>query len=245
MTLCNPKLKNHFVAFIDILGFSEMVIHDCESPPNSELFIEKLYVIYEETKKLDSEELDLNVVQFSDTIVISSLFNKENFETFLKIVTEVQYKLFINNLLCRGGITYGKFYQNNGFVYGNGLIESYLLEKDVARYPRIVVSSNLLTLIYEYNIDTSRKSLPILKEFDGNYFLDFIGSNDLNDCCSIIKKIISSHVKVTPSIKEKHRWLIEYFEYKLDSSRNYSITSPFKDNRFSNKIALYNNLNNI
>ena len=42
----SENLTHHFVAFIDILGFSAMVDADCSSPSGTEKYIDKLYKIH-------------------------------------------------------------------------------------------------------------------------------------------------------------------------------------------------------
>ena len=41
----NLVLNNHFVAFVDLLGFSNMVNYDCERPDGEQQYIEILLIM--------------------------------------------------------------------------------------------------------------------------------------------------------------------------------------------------------
>jgi hypothetical protein len=58
------QLANHFVAFIDLLGFSNMVKHGCESPETAHKYINKLKATHKQTKDLKDEIKDLQLIQF-------------------------------------------------------------------------------------------------------------------------------------------------------------------------------------
>jgi hypothetical protein len=143
--LAKPDI--HFVAFLDILGFSNMVKFDFESSSQYKTYLNKLFQIYNYTSKLHDSNLDLNVMQFSDSIVLSVPFSKEFFSSFISVIAKYQYDLFCEGILCRGGIAYGKHFFQEGFLFSNGLIDAYKIESETAKHPRIVVSTDLIELI--------------------------------------------------------------------------------------------------
>ena len=53
--------------------------------------------------------------------------------------------LFEKGIIFRGGLTIGNIiHHENGTVFGQGLIDAYLLESNNARYPRIILSDRLI-----------------------------------------------------------------------------------------------------
>lgn len=166
------QLKNHFVAFIDLLGFSDMVKHDCENPEHAHKYIDKLKNTHNSTKELKDKIENLQLIQFSDSIVLALPFHKENFSKFSKLVSDYQYSLLSSGILCRGGISYGMHHFEDDFLFSNGLIHAYLIEKDTSKTPRIVVSSDLIDLIYPEKQDIPRELM--IKENDGTYFLNYL-----------------------------------------------------------------------
>lgn len=217
----------HFVAFLDILGFSEMVRADAESP-SAPQFLRKLLDVQRETVSSVASEAGFDVNQFSDSVVIALPFDKPNFGRFLGVVAGFQFRLFSEGLLCRGGITHGKHFASGSFVFSAGLVEAYFIERDVARYPRIAVSQDLLDLLF-----SSRRigsDYPLLRERDGSVFVDFLRGTDLEQAYHHVAKILEANKSCERGVREKLAWLSEYFDYRSQQS---SIGVPgFSENRF-------------
>ncbi len=191
MTSSSSSLEFYFVAFLDLLGFSDMVRFDCESPSGSELYMNKLFDIHEQTLKN----------------------HKSN---FIKLIADFQYDLFDKGFLCRGGIAYGKHFSKEGFLFSNGLIEAYKVERDIAKYPRVAVSTDLIELIYKGKLITD--DIPLIMENDTIFFVDFLANKNLNDSAIRLQTILDNAPQSNPSVMEKHRWLTEYFDFKANNS---------------------------
>jgi hypothetical protein len=208
------SLDFYFVAFLDILGFSNMVRHDCESP-GRDTFIKNLFNLYKFTKKIGATSPHLDIIQFSDSVVFSMPLSKDNFIYFINVISDYQYNLFKENLLCRGGIAFGKHFSSEGFVFSDGLIEAYLLEKQSAIYPRILISRDLLNLIY---VKETPSHVPLLVESDDEIFVDFLANRNLEEVSKYLNLILENNDSQNSSIKKKYHWLMEYFDYKITKS---------------------------
>lgn len=176
--------ENHIVAFIDILGFKEMVFQSSKN-------IEKQKIIYEALKYLKKLEKDYKWVQkfveveedaqkreeeffiienlmrvacFSDSILISVKIKEERFhEIFSTLIVYIAFIgnfLLKNGILIRGGITNGELvHTQDSIVYGSGLIKAYELESKTAVYPRIILSKELIGKL-NYPLKTKRDRYP-------------------------------------------------------------------------------------
>ncbi|QHJ72278.1 hypothetical protein [Planococcus halotolerans] len=210
----NPEHSSpYFVAFIDLLGFSDMVKKDLEAPLGTQKYMDKLYRIHKKTLELNKSTLDLQLVQFSDSIVLATKFDKSNFPLFLNIISEYQYNLLQEGILVRGGITYGKHFYNDGFMYSLGLIEAYHLESKVARFPRIIVSKDLIELLYEDQMNLS--DLGLLQEYDGHYFVDYLENGNNETMENLLGFIVEGAKFNNTSVREKYVWLLDYSHFKF------------------------------
>jgi len=215
-----PKLC--FVAFIDLLGFSSMVKSDLEAPSGNEMFMTKLYKVHEQTGALAKDkEIPVDIVQFSDSIVLATEFNKESFHDFLMIIAEYQLGLFSEGILARGGISYGKHFYKDGFMFSSGLIEAYSLESTIAKYPRIIVSSDLVELIYPGKV--YNPEIPLIRESGELFFVDYLESANAEFVELQMNEIIIKLKNNESSIRDKYIWLIEYACHKFPALR-----LPFK-----------------
>lgn len=203
------KLENYYVSFIDILGFSEMVRYDCQSPPGKEKHLKKLMEVHELMTLVQSEYEELGLVQFSDSIVVSLPYDQNKFPEFLDIVIKIQTTLFASGILCRGGIALGKHFMKDRFLFSDGLIEAYRLESSVAKTPRIVISDELLQLLYPMGLNNVE--IPLVRENDDVVFAHYLAKLSAVDAWDTICMLLDGTKKSSPSVKEKIRWLIEYY----------------------------------
>ncbi|MCV2216943.1 hypothetical protein [Thauera sp. Sel9] len=218
------QLTSHFVAFIDVLGFSDMVRHDCESS-DSPKYLDILYKAHNRASLIFGKDLDAGLIQFSDSVVFSRPFDLSEFSGFLSAIAEWQKGLLMDGLLCRGGVTFGKHFVKDRFMFSKGMIEAYQLESLQARYPRIVVSDNLLELANP-TIDASK--LQILHEEDGLAFVDYLvakSPDETEALVSRVKALIEGTSTASASVQEKMRWLARYSDFKFESSLS---VPPFK-----------------
>lgn len=208
------ELKTYIVAFIDILGFSSMVKHDCETTNGEQRYVESLHTIYLKTKNLKETIEGLQLIQFSDSVVLAIPYSKDNYVIMLKIISNYQYDLLKTGILCRGGISYGKHFSTEGFLFSNGLIDAYRLESKVASTPRVVVSKELIELIPITDDDSKYVS----QERDGVCFVQYLNGVNFNDNWEAISGAISDNLSQNPSIRNKQIWLIDYYNHKYPNN---------------------------
>lgn len=208
-------LDTHFVAFIDILGFSAMVQSDCESyePPK---YLELLYSAHIRANTLFAKDLDATLIQFSDSIVLSRPFDMSKLKEFLETIAKWQQMLLLDGLLCRGGITFGKHFAKEKFLFSKAMIDAYHLESAKARYPRIIISEDLLQLA---KTSVSLDELPLSHQDDGASFVDFLIADNATSKKAILDAISSIRQKAShePSaVQEKINWLLRYTDHKFN-----------------------------
>lgn len=177
------KYENRLIAFIDILGFKEIVrssekdsskieflysvldyLKSWEIPENWNL---QLVEIEEDAQKRGVENFDIrgktNTTAFSDSIVVSVKVENNVNEMTSTLIVNLAYIgaiLFEKGILFRGGITIGNLIHNEkGTVFGQGLIEAYQLETNSAKFPRIILSNKLIQKL-NYPLETKRNRYP-------------------------------------------------------------------------------------
>lgn len=214
------QLTNHFVAFIDLLGFSSMVNHDCENPETAHKYIDKLKETHKTTKELKKEIDGLQLTQFSDSIVLALPYNRDSFSRFIKLVADYQYNLLQSGILCRGGISYGMHFFEDDFLFSNGLIHAYHIEKEISINPRIVISKDLMELIYPQREDASPL---ILKESDGSHFVNYLFEKQHDETWAAIESIVPTNLPDSASVRGKQIWLLNYYNFMFPKEQQRSV----------------------
>ncbi|MBN1546937.1 MAG: hypothetical protein JW902_09780 [Syntrophaceae bacterium] len=166
------------------------------------LFKEYIQKMNPETYEEIVKELSptVRIQQFSDTFVLLAPairysqqgFNKIEFVQLEHIFQMCSY-LIIHSLVLenpiRGGITVGTgIWIDDHWFYGPALAEAYRLEKEVAQYPRFVISDSVFKL-FDKGTEIFRATPDILdiikfyncknylvKDDDGCWILDFLGT---------------------------------------------------------------------
>lgn len=208
------ELKPHFVAFLDVLGFTEMV--EEELPEVHQENLSKLFRCHQSAAVIFRDNPNCSIVQFSDSIVVAMPYIESQFEWFASRIADYQRLLLDEQLLCRGGIAVNKHFSNGSFTFSAGLIQAYKVESKAARYPRVVISSEVLDLIFP---DRTRIPNFLIKEDDELLFVDYIGLTK-NRKPKFLMKAISEKVEVlskssNPSVREKGLWLASYSDAVL------------------------------
>lgn len=201
------------VSFIDILGFSSIVGDDARklNPKNLERINDGLNEV-----RQTSRDSNVEIILFSDSIVLSTRLENSSIVNMLEDSIAVQRSLITRGILTRGGIAFGKHYQDEKTLYSEALIKAYNIETKYAKFPRIVIDSDLLDWITNDNDTTTEQAQKIcdlsICDKDGYSFLDYL-SPDLLECS--LQILNSSHSSITnPSILEKYHWLDSYHNYK-------------------------------
>lgn len=207
-------LKQHYVAFLDILGFSQMVVSDVvsENQPN----LSKLFRCHQSAATIFRDDPNCSITQFSDSIVVAKPFDANGFDWFVTKVAEYQRLLLDEGLICRGGIAVNKHFSNGTFTFSAGLIDAYRVESTVARFPRVVVSLELIDLIFP---DQDEYPEFLITEDDGLVFVDYIGlfkDKDSKTLITSIEAIVGGLTESNnPSLREKGMWLSSYSDAVL------------------------------
>lgn len=149
---------NRFVAFIDILGFKDLVNRNSHSDIYEKLSkISKTKQLLENAanKELVNErfnDVDIYIASFSDSIVIFSKNNTvDNFGYFLIAVRWLFAKTIESGIPMKGAIAYGEISLNKSeqIYFGQPIIDAYLLEEDVQYIG--IVCHNTIDRFYEDN----------------------------------------------------------------------------------------------
>lgn len=168
MSELTSKKKTHFVAFVDILGFKELVLQSKRDKLNQCFAVCEALIKY--WKETDGKS-DFKVYNFSDSIVVLVPVEKGRekilFKQLCVALAELQYQLAKNDVWVRGGVSCGEMEISESSVndqqkfirmFGVPLIQAYEIESKIAKYPRIVIDPSLIEFLkFETALDLCEK----------------------------------------------------------------------------------------
>lgn len=211
--------SEHYIASIDLLGVKNILNNDKDDSN-----LNTIYNIFHSWDRIIRDDKSfypkhLEIKAFSDNLVLA--IKADTYRAADKLLDTVSYMCFHflrNGYKPRGGITKGKLYIDNVFVWGKGLLNAYKMESEEAKYPRILIDDCVLEDTSSHCIET----LVSVDEIDDkkilNYFRCFGRSNESwpADIDSIIvrlrKELEGLDIENNQSIIEKLKWLISFAE---------------------------------
>lgn len=220
--------EKRIVCFIDILGFSGIIKNTTsedkgKSQKTLDNVCDALDFLRECLDKL--EDHNITTTQFSDSIVISFPWNKENWH-MLSVFRAIKYiqivLLYQYDLMLRGGIVIGEVLHTDKLLVGPAMINAYALESKCANSPRIVLDPKV---VYRYNIlkNNAKKDGHIepdniiQKDFDDTSFIDYFNMNEgeifekeaeVKRYFKKLCQLVSNNVGSTDmSIRTKYLWM--------------------------------------
>jgi hypothetical protein len=139
------QISDKYIAFIDVLGFSELVSKDDFDLLNS--YFETIQSCLA-SLPVTKEQGKLKHISISDSIIIIGEDNVEDFANLLRTVKFIQQNLAQQGIFCRGAIAFGPVYysEEQNILVGKGYIKAFNLEKEAIN-PRIIISPDIILKI--------------------------------------------------------------------------------------------------
>ncbi len=159
------------VAYMDILGFAEMVRRSEEDAEAFRRILESMQIVNAipsgGKKGVGGARRDMPIHSrfFSDSLVFFVKPKPSHIAQLFFVLRYLQDRLWQRHICLRGAIAKGKMYwpaNDDNITVGQGLVEAYRIESTVAIYPRIVVSDTL----YRYIADSEAPANPFAKDRD-------------------------------------------------------------------------------
>ncbi len=215
----------HYIAFLDVLGFRDRLTSQFDLCEISNIF-EHIKSIRNNTIKNREivEEYDLAVSKsmiriMSDSIVVAvSTVFEDSLSIVAEICMQIQEELLVeNHILLRGAITKGDFYYDNEVMFGPGLVRAYLMEER-AQFPRIIIAKELVTE-YVNRVGTTRMTYItdfLLKDEDEWFFINcFHQARGLN----VWLDSVLAQEKICDSVRTKYLWCRKWVNYPKEYIR--------------------------
>lgn len=237
--------ENRIVLFLDILGFKSIINKTVNKDNDIETSIESLYNSLNEIRTFLTYRLEeyksmihdqnksVRVTQFSDSIIISFVNDKNiTLLNLIIVIQELIIKLVNNGLLCRGAISYGKLVHDENIIFGPALNDAYETETKAALYPRIILDKSVIDLgkskkSREDDIN-SRENIILgylSRDSDEKYYIDYFPHvlrkytyvTNIQSYLSNLRTIIAKGSRfTTPDLKVKYGWMRNKYNSTLE-----------------------------
>jgi hypothetical protein len=233
-----PKIdvySTRYVAFLDILGFSNIVR---ESHGKHERATELVTILDRIASQLpaaagENEGDDFKFQSFSDCVVMSENASTKGLSHLLQMVAALTLDLLDEGMMVRGGMAKGDLHHSDKVVLGPALLGAYRIESTIARYPRVVLDRST-------HLDSNQSRENLAYASDGPVFVDFLATFAVErsdpqydfmrtiakNCHQSVERMLHESI-YDPKHFEKLKWLATYWNDSLTKGDLERINLPF------------------
>lgn len=236
----SPIYEKRVVAFVDILGFKNMVVASQTDIIQQQRILQAMDIIHSHKKMNDEflggglKEFGVQVTTFSDSAIISYPITYDGGLFFVLLdLIHLQLDLLKVGMFIRGGVCIGDAHHDAFNAFGPAIIEAYYLESQKAIYPRIILTQDTINqgIAYspshqnEYDINLLYSLVQM--DSDGWVYLDYLKQyQELNnpgyDYYILMKKSRENLINNLnfyfnqARIYQKYVWLLNYWNKTLN-----------------------------
>lgn len=171
-----PVYNEKIIAYIRILGFNRMM-----QDATKHLRINQLLHVPFHLLRHDHDYKDIHVSFFGSVIVLSTDHTSiESFDRVYRYVSLLtQSYLAYYGVLLRGAICIGHLYHDDQFVFGPAFAKAQSMEKNVARFPRVIIDAGDLHIGLKTHHAKDKNQIKdrFIFSDDGYYYLDCFYNN--------------------------------------------------------------------
>jgi hypothetical protein len=152
----DQRYEERYCAFVDILGFSELLntIRDSKTRQTRAarfaLVRSLLRAVHSPPAGPRAAETGFRAQSISDAVAVSVHNNKFGLLLLFNSIETMALDLLAQGFFVRGAIVKGPLYHDDTMVFGEALMHAFHLENTVARYPRIVVARTVAEDVQTY-----------------------------------------------------------------------------------------------
>jgi hypothetical protein len=153
--------EERYLAFVDILGFSNIVARSENDDGLVGNLSAALHGISRRVANARSTALGLEATALSDTVVLSVPTSAEGLLHMMQTIDDLSMDLLSLKMLFRGAVVKGKLLHTAGAIFGPALLYAYKLETTVSFHPRIMVSGE----VYEDAASAAFKAQKLIPKY--------------------------------------------------------------------------------
>lgn len=184
-SVLDPELvmEERFVAFLDILGFKDLIRsieNEGENSPHTLKIVKSILNFMDEEAYEPNYSSDLPVYEqvgdvvierelgdprltyVSDCIIISAEPTLDGFKALSHKIHKITSDLAVDGFFCRGAISKGKLFHRSRILFGSAYVRAYQLEENSAKFPRVIVDPEILNFF-----DLGDGKVPLAPAFFG------------------------------------------------------------------------------
>ena len=147
----HPPYHERYCAFVDILGFSSLVDRLGRDQSTFDMMKGLLTQVHNPDKgSTKSWYTEFRAQSISDAVAISTLKTSVGLIQLCNATERLSLELLAQGFFVRGAIVKGMLYHDEKMVFGEALVKAYHFESQIVRYPRIMLTRDVISDLEGY-----------------------------------------------------------------------------------------------
>lgn len=210
--------ETRYCAFVDILGFSQIIGEVNRGTLRYEDLRATLQTVHEPPLAdfPSFGDTGFRAQSISDAVCLSANPTREGLVHLLLSLEALTLALLDKGYFLRGAVVRGFLYHDDKMVFGDALVRAYRLESTVARYPRILLSREVVENYREFGIQGGEDLNDFVRQAeDGPHYLHAL---------QIIPRVFRDMAEQDERMNQIHRY--NFMAAKIQQSFNVAVDDP-------------------
>jgi hypothetical protein len=166
--------QEKYVAFIDLLGFNQLIAKVAADVMERHRVIEALKIVKDTC--CHNPAIDMRFTYFSDCIVLSAKRSPHALWEIFQSIELLTCNLLQHDVFVRGGLAVGPTHHSEHFVFGASVIEAYNLERQRACQPLVLLSPDVVRDVETFGGDFAQWIKEDGRDKDGRdrHFVNYL-----------------------------------------------------------------------
>lgn len=172
--------EERYCAFIDILGFRELIgrLRQGDTPLHALCQLLAKVHAPPATNAGALPQADFRAQSISDAVALSAATNAAGLGAIIHSINQLAVDLLKEGFFIRGALVKDLLYHDDKMVFGDALVRAYTLESTVVRYPRVMVTREVVEDIRDIDDDTFKVLLR--RSDDGPMFVHVLRAIEMS-----------------------------------------------------------------
>jgi hypothetical protein len=168
-----PEYDTRYCAFVDILGFSELIDKLDRNETSPDVLQSLLTKVHNppETNAGSMEKADFRAQSISDAVALSGAVNLVGLAAIMHTINRLAVDLLAQGFFIRGAIVKDRLHHDEKMVFGRGLVRAYQFETNIAVYPRVIITREVVDDFRSYDPENKSFHHFFRRAEDGPMFL--------------------------------------------------------------------------
>jgi hypothetical protein len=217
-----PRYEERYCAFADILGFSQLVA-SLQSGSGRFIMVRDLLKAVQSPTDITLNQIqstDFRAQSISDGIALSTNVTPEGLSILFSALTDLGMTLIHRGYFIRGAVCKGLLYHDDRMVFGEAFLKAHALESEIARYPRIMLTSDV---VEDVRRQLGKNDVSFIRQADdGPYFLHILRRLSLTvDAIRTQSKDVASAKLNLTYYEETAKLIQRRFNESFDTPRHF------------------------